>query len=375
MLNNLRRNFKSTLKELLPAFLTNILKSMLNATRRWRFIRKFRHAITVIHREKGKAIVIMATPVHGNLGDHAIVCAEKCLLNDLGLIDCIIEVAGSDYALCKNEIKRLISNQDLILIDGGGNLGTLWPWEDDKISEIITTYQKNPVVIFPQTCFYDESSSAKKRLKLNAAVYSKADKLLISLRDKKSYTFCCTHFDARQFVLVPDIVLYLYGKIKPPIHVKKNGILLCFRKDLERVVPQYEIIKLKAYLRQHDLTYKDISTVKDYGVNCFSRQAELNKLWIEFASARLVITDRLHGMIFAAINGTPCLALDNVSQKVSGVYGLISNLDYIKICDNVDEVIENAICYCDMCHSFENTSSWNDQYLPLLEFIKNHMQD
>lgn len=375
MPNDLRGNLKRILKSLLPAFLLKFLKSVWNAAKRKRFIRKFKHTIAVIHREKGQAIVIMATPVHGNLGDHAIVYAEKCLLDDMGLADRIVEIAGSDYALCKKEIKKYVFNRDLILIDGGGNLGTLWPWEDDKISEIITTYRENPVVIFPQTCFYDESSSAQERLRRNVVVYSKADKLLISLRDKKSYTFCCTHFDTNRFVLVPDIVLYLQGKIRLPIHAGRDGILLCLRKDLERVVSQEEAARLKTYLQQQELTYTETSTVKDYGIDRFSRQTELNKLWSEFASTRLVITDRLHGMIFAAINGTPCLALDNVSRKVSGVYELVIGLDYIKICSNVDEVISNIIHYYNMYPLFKSPSSENDLYLPLQNFINKHIQN
>ena len=44
----------------------------------------------------------------------------------------------------------------------------------------------------------------------------------------------------------------------------------------------------------------------------------------------MVITDRLHGMIIAALANTPCLAFDNLSKKVSGVNAWIKNLDYVK---------------------------------------------
>ena len=50
------------------------------------------------------------------------------------------------------------------------------------------------------------------------------------------------------------------------------------------------------------------------------RQKELNKLLNLFCNSKLVITDRLHGMILCAITNTPCLALDNRNGKVSGVY-------------------------------------------------------
>ncbi len=39
-----------------------------------------------------------------------------------------------------------------------------------------------------------------------------------------------------------------------------------------------------------------------------------------------MITDRLHGMVFAVITGTPCLVFDNVSKKISMVYQWIREM-------------------------------------------------
>lgn len=63
----------------------------------------------------------------------------------------------------------------------------------------------------------------------------------------------------------------------------------------------------------------------------------------EFSNAKLVITDRLHGMVFSALAGTPCIAIDNVSKKVSGVYNWISYLDYIKVVESEDLINEDLI--------------------------------
>ena len=46
-------------------------------------------------------------------------------------------------------------------------------------------------------------------------------------------------------------------------------------------------------------------------------------------AAELVITDTLHAMILCTITGTPCLAYDNISHKVSGVYEWIRQIPYI----------------------------------------------
>ena len=360
-------------KTLIPVFLLNYIKGIVNTMRCRRFLRLFKREIAVVHKETGRAIILMATPIHGNLGDHAIVYAEKCLLADLGLGNRIIEITNTEYALCKQELRKYITNQDLILIDGGGNLGTLWPWEDDKISEIISFYRENPIVVFPQTCFYDDSLSAQERMKHNKEVYASAPHLLISLRDKRSYSLCCTHFDSKQFVLIPDIVLYLCGKNILPAPVNRKGILLCFRTDLERIVSQDELSRLKDYLKQHNLSFRENSTVKDYGVDRNFRQLELEKIWMDFASAQLVITDRLHGMIFALINGTPCLALDNVSKKVSGVYELISDINSVKICSDMNEVITNISGYCEIDYCPERTELVKANYCLLQNFIKDHI--
>ena len=40
----------------------------------------------------------------------------------------------------------------------------------------------------------------------------------------------------------------------------------------------------------------------------------------KFSKAELVITDRLHGMIFSVITKTPCLVFDNKNHKISETY-------------------------------------------------------
>ena len=52
----------------------------------------------------------------------------------------------------------------------------------------------------------------------------------------------------------------------------------------------------------------------------------------KLSGARFVVTDRLHGMLFCAVTGPPCIALDNVSRKVSGGYAWLSHLPYIRLC-------------------------------------------
>ncbi|MNE93367.1 putative pyruvyl transferase EpsI [compost metagenome] len=53
-----------------------------------------------------------------------------------------------------------------------------------------------------------------------------------------------------------------------------------------------------------------------------------------------MITDRLHGMIFAAITSTPCIALGNYNYKVVGSYEWIKHLGYIKFTNDINQIPE-----------------------------------
>lgn len=283
-----------------------------------------------------KRIIHVATPEHGNLGDQAIVCAEHRIFECCGFAEKIIEIPNSVYLKYSGLIKHFVRPQDLIVIDGGGNLGTLWENEDDKIADIIYRFKENKIFVFPQTCYYGKDSSA--RLKRNSEIYAGASGLTLTFRDKASYDFAKINFPTVNCKYVPDIVLSIKNAVGQKM---RKGVLLCFRKDLEKVIEGQSIDAIKKYLRNKGMPYTETDTVICQTVSAKERKMALHDKWTEFGSAGLVITDRLHGMVFAAITGTPCIAVDNVSKKVSGVYAWINELPYIRVLENPADILEN----------------------------------
>ncbi|OFV71347.1 polysaccharide pyruvyl transferase family protein [Acetobacterium wieringae] len=316
-----------------------LLKPSINRLQKLQFEFFFKNTTKEIRRKHGYCLILMATPCHGNLGDHAIVQAQYNLLSDVGLRDLIIEINNSNYEKYKDIIRKYTSSDDIIIIDGGGNLGTLWPHEDDKISEIINLFRFNKTVVFPQTCYYSNDSDGEKRLQKNKTIYSEHANLTICLRDKQSFDFAQRNFSSTKFIFVPDIVLYIDKVGRGSV---RDGVLLCFRKDLEKVAADENINRIKDFIRNHNIKYDETDTVINKNVSKRTRDEELRKKWDQFSKSGLVITDRLHGMIFAAITGTPCIAIDNKSKKVSGVYEWISKLKNIKVCDDMSK-IDNTI--------------------------------
>lgn len=327
------------------------------------FIQKVKKQLRIVRKENKYVNFLFATPCHGNLGDHAIVRAEKKMLTDIEEKSIFVEISNDDYRKYKKCINKIVDIEDTIIIDGGGNLGTLWQYEDNKISEIISTYKNNKIIIFPQTCFYDNTIEGNDVLSKNQEIYSKARDLTICLRDKVSYDSCQEYFSDVNLLLTPDIVMYLdnlhYDEIR-------KGCLLCLRSDKEKVLEDEFSLQIEEYLNNIGLEFRYTDTVIKKRVDSVNRNEELDEKWKEFASAKLVITDRLHGMIFAAITGTPCLAIDNISKKVSGVYGWIKYLDYIKVCDSVEEIIDNI----DEFSSMENCRYSKDEHSKYFEQIE-----
>ena len=73
--------------------------------------------------------------------------------------------------------------------------------------------------------------------------------------------------------------------------------------------------------------------------------------------SKIFVTDRLHGMIFATITGTPCIAMANSSGKVKGVHKWISqNNDFVKFVENFED-FEKQIKEFD----FEKNNIYNNE--------------
>lgn len=284
-----------------------------------------------------KVAVIIATPTHGNLGDQAIVYAEKKMLRELGYSrNNIVEIKNGVYLKNAKYLKKQIQPTDWVIIDGGGNLGSLWPWEDDKIFQIISEYLNNKITVFPQTIYYDLKLD-QERLMRNKMIYEAHKNLTIFFRDKTSYDFFTEKFPDTTAYYSPDIVLHVDSL---RFNEKRQGALLCLREDKEKTLSEEVKQQIENFLLRQKMSFVYTTTVINETVTAKNRQRELIKKWKEFASSQIVITDRLHGMIFAAITGTPCIALDNKSKKVSGVYKWIEQLPYIQCVTSFKEVME-----------------------------------
>lgn len=295
------------------------------------------------------AVFLVLTPTHGNLGDHAIAVAEQKMLSELGIQH--IEVPERElWQLAQLNMLKILNGRS-ILINGGGNLGTLWPDVEELTRRVIIENPMSAIVIFPNTIYYDDTPSGREEREKSKEIYDAHKNLYLFAREKASYDMMRQLY--RNVKLVPDMVLSL-GKTGE--RQQRNGCLLCLRNDREktRTNEQETIVFQQATcLFGENVRYTDMYVNRRIPIE--SRKMELSQKFNEFREASLVITDRLHGMIFCAITETPCIVINSKSPKVRGCYEWIKNLDYIRFADDPTQISQLYQQMSQGTHTFDNS--------------------
>lgn len=286
--------------------------------------------------KKHKAVFLVLTPQHSNLGDHAIAQAETTMMKRLN-ID-YIEVTG-EKLFCLKECGWLKAmNGRKIVINGGGNLGTLWFDVEEIIRLIISENPKSTIVCMPSTIYYEKSEWGAKELSKSIDIYNKHPDLYLYAREQVSYMLMKKVY--KNVKLMPDMVMSL-NECKQVEN--RKGCLLCLRSDCEKTMTdQEQTIILEQVKKIFGNNFKYTDMCVGHSIPVHNRRTELDLKFDEFRNAQLVITDRLHGMIFCAITGTPCIVLNSKSPKVRGCYKWIEHLEYIRFMDDINNI--SSIC-------------------------------
>lgn len=308
---------------------------------------------------RGKTAYLLGTPVHDNIGDSAIAIAEKEFLLKNGY-DSVIEITTPDiweYGKC---IGRLLPKDAAVYLHGGGNMGDLYVSEEELRRKIIRECHGQPMVIFPQTIYYSDTNGGKEAEAESTEIYGQKDRLTIVAREETSYETMKRLYPKADILLTPDIVLSLN---LPNKGYRRSGILLCFRNDSEMAISENGRNALSELLRMVTEPVETTDMISEKLISLDIRDQVVNSRWERFSKVKLVITDRLHGMVFAAITGTPCIVFSNYNHKVRGTYEWIKYLPYIRFAETVYDV---KACLSEML-AMENCVYDNTSLMPHFE--------
>lgn len=271
--------------------------------------------------DKKYAFIFLAAD-YGNLGDVAITYAQtKYLKDNLSEGYEVIEVPISQSLEGLQFVRKNISPGDIVTSVGGGNMGDMYD-QIEYIRQLAVRYfPNNKFISFPQTFDFSNTEEGKNALTKAQKVYNAHPELYMVAREKTSYDLMKQHFQKANILLTPDIVISL-NKEKPVR--KRKGAVICLRADKEKNLTekQYDFILSQVKNSFDSVVFNDTHIDKDQ-LSIAERETELEKIWNTFKSAELVITDRLHGMIFCYITNTPCLVFQNNNHKVRETYDWI----------------------------------------------------
>lgn len=282
----------------------------------------------------GKKVFILDAPLYWNIGDLAILEAEYHFLKVLFYNLKIIDADDYSYNPYRSIIQHIVRPKDYLTMQGGGNMGNQWFPVELVRRNILDDFPQQKVLIFPQTIYYTDTETGRREREASISYYNNPRITLVA-RERPSYEEMKRLYPKANILLTPDIVLSLPMQ---RFEEERTGILLCLRSDAEKSLQKSEEAQLEQLARETGLPVERTDMVTEEPITAANRGEVVRKKLRSFASSKLVITDRLHGMIFAAITGTPCIVFSNYNHKVRGTYEWISYLPYIKFAEKAEDV-------------------------------------
>jgi pyruvyl transferase EpsO len=280
---------------------------------------------------EGSPVIYLDYPVTNNVGD---------ILIYLGTIEWLrfagVQLRGA-YPI--NGFKFTPIEPDvIILLNGGGNLGDIYPSHQDFREKVIIKYRKNRIVILPQTVHFQISDA---RAKASIAFSTHLD-LHLLVRDHKSHGIAAAAFPRLATLeTVPDMATFLYPLDR---YLNLNRIVqgtkfyYLIRRDIEKLVQEPPMMKSSASDWLGDWvnllpTFDRAMCLACIWANQWGGSRVLGtafeKIWWRVAlkavrstarhllRAKMVVSSRLHGYMIAKLLDLPAAMLDNNYGKNS----------------------------------------------------------
>ena len=170
---------------------------------------------------RGKAVFLFGTPEYSNIGDAAINLGERAWLCRFYPDRAIVELSTYDFASYYPEVARMVGQDDIIFLQGGGNMGSRYLNEENVRRRVISDFPENRIVIMPQTVYYEDAGELEKSMR----IYAAHRKLTVLARGSESLSFIKKWLPKAKSACAFDMAL----NIRADYSMERKGILLCIR--------------------------------------------------------------------------------------------------------------------------------------------------
>jgi pyruvyl transferase EpsO len=273
----------------------------------------------------GRSVNFADIPVHGNIGDLLIMQGTFRFM-EKNRIPCRLSAAYFNYS------PSWLGKDEVLLLQGGGNLGDLYPGPQLFRERCVERSKDNRIIILPQTIHFSDEKNQRKCEK----IFSKHPDLHICVRDISSYNQALRM--TSNVYLLPDMAHHLWPLHRTaPITGKHLGIFrvdgesagtvnhVCdYKTDWPRLVGRgrARLIRTGHQLSEaFHQTGLDRLTVAGQS-EIWQRYSDtlVNEAVRLFSSYKKITTDRLHGHILACVMNIENTVLDNSYGKNFGYF-------------------------------------------------------
>ena len=279
-----------------------------------------------------QAVILLGEPEYNNLGDHAIAYATKCFVEERFPNIEFFSITEAELRYNFKNVSRIIKEEDVLLLQGGGNMGDMY-LDQVKLRRKIIRRFKNEIIVMPQTIYFKNGNE-----RLPKYYHENKERITLVARETVSYDIMRRLYSG-ETILSPDIVLYLNGKLKEKSLKYNCDVMICMRNDVEKAKNATSCEEIVFALNELRINYKLFSTVVNHNVYNHEREQYLYDLFQNFFESKMIITDRLHAMIIAAITRTPCLVIPTMNHKVIKSYSWVEEFNYIELLQRPEDLI------------------------------------
>lgn len=355
------------IKDLSDAMDTRIWEAETYLKSENQYIQFLVNGITSLQREEKKAI-LLGTPYHSNLGDHAqTYCIRKWLsvnYPDYRIVE--IDSPYNDhvdmhpyYELLKEKLTKV----DRIFIQSGCHLTDLFENELEVIMSAVDVFKEFPIISFPQTVYFtDDKRAAEVANKLITN-----NNLLLMTRGSASDE-CAKSLGIPNTYKAPDAVSMLIGTMNLNYSDSgRSGFLVCKRtEDLEHKYVLKDLneslTKIKTFVG--DYIIEDTTLDCNYEEIKWNREYYIRRIISQMAQRKFVITDRMHGLIFSLVASTPVIVMATSTPKVRSAAKWYQDerefRGYVYMCDDVNDlesIVEKVLSDSDQRKKLSNSFS------------------
>ena len=279
---------------------------------------------------KSRDGILIDLPAHSNKGDSAIAVGEVNTLSRLGMT--LHYALQTGAPLDKNLVAG--SNDTVVLSHGGGNIGT-WHNADHRRAKALHVFRASKFIVLAQSAHFYTTES----LSYCQEHYNKHPDMTIMLRDENSFKQISRDFSGVTSVLTPDMAWGI-GRVKR-FYAPSLDIIWINRGDKERAGKHKPIFPSSiSHLVTDWLQFKSPK-----GNHIVEKNYMMTYNGLLFLQrGRVVVTDRLHGHIMAAILNIPTVILDNDIHKLTNFYNTWTKpLDNVMLAYNVEDAVQKAL--------------------------------